>query len=1070
MELGDTMFDDLKYLMDKAMSTVPPGTIDPNKLEEDLKRSRASNQANPNLVQLAQSNLPLESFVRLAAQQPRVEKPTNPHINYDQESAEEFEASTGMSLYDPDSNRWASRIFMGPNNGLILKSETHKTFGRTIRGEKKVGTTLFRRKDHAGNQSKYNGRLYSFLPNESYDPSIYSPIPEEEINKWFYSSYDIGDIAQSILPFEVAESNPESWGYDPDSQTFFPYDDSRGNLTAGIGGKIDGDRENTVRAQLAIVAPEIDYDDFKAGQVGLTRPQVDQMFVMNVKEHIKTAEGLKVKLDDGITVYPFENLHEFPSYMQEAVVNGVFWSMLTPAKSPNTMRMIARGDWEGASKEFLDGKWQREQKAKNGSTWQRFVLISDALDRYGKELKGTEDSGYIMQKGDTLWGVSQDLGMTTEELQEMNPGLDPTNIPVGYRLKTKAAEAIKYGQRVDGTMKGSGFLGPIKMDDGRTMTELSIGVEFDGKETLIPAIVPTLTEKEINHLKGGGKITDEIFQKAVDHAKQRMSNGLSPFKEISKTDNETFWKDLGIVGGLASVGAGGLPEDVAFGMTEEQFAMWEKASTPETKRLIEASIRDNIHIAQTKNYDWDLLFEEFEALSQGSKQDHPEYPFDIDSAKEYQKLSKESGIKNIQEQVPPVSDSWDSFIENLPEKNNAHRKARVNSLVSDLGVDGIVELAAWDTGEWKESIKQKSIELARQVVIEEEMALIEIESVHEPSKELQDRKVALRDAKDALVDYDYFESYPKNKGVQIMDHSLRDALLQQGHYHQATHRKRPLHINEGLYAAVKNLRLENRSVEYILTLNSKLERRMNLTGEIAEALGGPKSEAFSLEDNGIYRKQLQEFFDSRGLKEKRPKKKITKKIEKKAVSKKKLTKKKPNKKRRGLVLNPAETKAAKVALRLLDPKANLKALQKMRAATNTKTGKAGGAAFFLYSMIGLLRSIEEGDTKDLTEGWQGPWFREWMKGIAEMQLGGAESVENMTIDNLMYYITSIYKPKEQLRILSEIPKSLKDVFVEPLLWAMEKLDQGSDTPSVTSMNSRSGQSTPSGQYPPSVQE
>jgi len=268
-------------------------------------------------------------------------------------------------------------------------------------------------------------------------------------------------------------------------------------------------------------------------------------------------------------------------------------------------------------------------------------------------------------------------------------------------------------------------------------------------------------------------------------------------------------------------------------------------------------------------------------------------------------------------------------------------------------------------------------------------------------------------------------------------------------------------------------------VEYILTLNSKLERRMNLTGEIAEALGGTKTEPFSLEDNGIYRKQLQEFFDSRGLKPKPirdlylgnlEKKTITKKIEKKVVSKKKITKKKPKKKRRGLVLNPAETKAAKVALHLLDPKANLKALQKMRAATNTKTGKAGGAAFFLYSMIGLLRSIEEGDTKDLTEGWQGPWFREWMKGIAEMQLGGAESVENMTIDNLMYYITSIYKPKEQLRILSEIPKSLKDVFVEPLLWAMEKLDQGSDTPSVTPMNSRSGQSTPSAQYPPSVQQ
>ena len=88
-----------------------------------------------------------------------------------------------------------------------------------------------------------------------------------------------------------------------------------------------------------------------------------------------------------------------------------------------------------------------------------------------------------------------------------------------------------YGKRLDGTEKGRGWLGEIPMKDGRFMTELSIGVDFGGKEVLIPAIVPTLTKEEIQHLSSGGELTDEIIRKAVEHAKIRMSNGYSPFAD-----------------------------------------------------------------------------------------------------------------------------------------------------------------------------------------------------------------------------------------------------------------------------------------------------------------------------------------------------------------------------------------------------------------------------------------------------------------------------------------------------------------------------------------------------------
>lgn len=89
----------------------------------------------------------------------------------------------------------------------------------------------------------------------------------------------------------------------------------------------------------------------------------------------------------------------------------------------------------------------------------------------------------------------------------------------------------EYRKRPDGTMKGPGFLGPLTHSSGKTATELSIGVNVNGKEMLIPSIVPTLDKNEINYLLGGGKPTKGIIDKAVQHALERQKGGLSPFKE-----------------------------------------------------------------------------------------------------------------------------------------------------------------------------------------------------------------------------------------------------------------------------------------------------------------------------------------------------------------------------------------------------------------------------------------------------------------------------------------------------------------------------------------------------------
>ncbi|MCK5023123.1 MAG: hypothetical protein KAS04_03045, partial [Candidatus Aenigmarchaeota archaeon] len=79
--------------------------------------------------------------------------------------------------------------------------------------------------------------------------------------------------------------------------------------------------------------------------------------------------------------------------------------------------------------------------------------------------------------------------------------------------------------------KGLGYFGALKRPDGGVSTELSIGTEFDGKEMEIPALVPTLTQEEIDHLLQHDKPTETIFKKAVDHAKMRMKQGKDPFAQ-----------------------------------------------------------------------------------------------------------------------------------------------------------------------------------------------------------------------------------------------------------------------------------------------------------------------------------------------------------------------------------------------------------------------------------------------------------------------------------------------------------------------------------------------------------
>lgn len=94
------------------------------------------------------------------------------------------------------------------------------------------------------------------------------------------------------------------------------------------------------------------------------------------------------------------------------------------------------------------------------------------------------------------------------------------------------------GAREDGSSKGRGFMGKMKRpNDELESSELSIGVNIDGQDVLIPAMVPTLTKSQLNVLLSLPPKTlppRDIIQAAIKFAQDRISKGLPPFARVDE--------------------------------------------------------------------------------------------------------------------------------------------------------------------------------------------------------------------------------------------------------------------------------------------------------------------------------------------------------------------------------------------------------------------------------------------------------------------------------------------------------------------------------------------------------
>jgi hypothetical protein len=111
-----------------------------------------------------------------------------------------------------------------------------------------------------------------------------------------------------------------------------------------------------------------------------------------------------------------------------------------------------------------------------------------------------------------------------------------------------------WDPREDGSPKGDGFFGVLKRPDGGVSSEISVGVQIDGKEVEVPALVPTLTKAEVQSLltmnPSTDKVPDAIVQKAADYAKRRMSAGQPVFAKDG--EQQSLYPDLPRAGEVAS--------------------------------------------------------------------------------------------------------------------------------------------------------------------------------------------------------------------------------------------------------------------------------------------------------------------------------------------------------------------------------------------------------------------------------------------------------------------------------------------------------------------------------------
>lgn len=189
--------------------------------------------------------------------------------------------------------------------------------------------------------------------------------------------------------------------------------------------------------------------------------------------------------------------------------------------------------------QFESGTLEQNAKAVFGAKWRDQVFSPGTQDAVAEHLWNTVkgDPGKLSK----TWAAFSGSGPAGAPAAAQPAGT------MGYayaRPGEPATNEAAWDRRADGSQKGHGFLGLLRRPDGGVSSEISIGVEINGKETDIPTMVPGLTKPELTALmtkpeewvsQSKDALAQSIRDKAVAHAKDRMAAGKSPFADASES-------------------------------------------------------------------------------------------------------------------------------------------------------------------------------------------------------------------------------------------------------------------------------------------------------------------------------------------------------------------------------------------------------------------------------------------------------------------------------------------------------------------------------------------------------
>lgn len=186
-------------------------------------------------------------------------------------------------------------------------------------------------------------------------------------------------------------------------------------------------------------------------------------------------------------------------------------------------------------------------------------VLSDAADAAKKAaaeaqvdlttVKTADDAAQLLHARKITRAQAAELVRSHPEWNVRPPETPSANLPAGYSGPdvrdlvaapgSAATDQTAWDKRGDGSAKGTGFLGVLRRPDGGVSSEMSVGVTFDGKETDIPVLVPTLTRAEVETVlktdPKNGKLPPTIVEKAAAFARKRLAAGKSPFAAPNET-------------------------------------------------------------------------------------------------------------------------------------------------------------------------------------------------------------------------------------------------------------------------------------------------------------------------------------------------------------------------------------------------------------------------------------------------------------------------------------------------------------------------------------------------------